>query len=318
MRKVEFLWILPPLLTVCGCKGETVVAFEIADGTAMESESELFEGSDSTPSACISKTASPGDSVRTVQVGDVSRSYLLHVPTAYTGALPSALIVDYHSMGDSAAIERSDSPFPPVTDPDGVIVAFPDGLSGSSGTAWNIGTCCVDGAEDIPFTRAMIADIESVACIDAARIYAVGLSMGGAMAYYVACQAADLFAAVSPSSSDMIDENVEGCTPARPISVIAFRGTDEPFLPYEGGTSTLTPENSMTFLGAQNSFALWADLDGCTGFPSDVGNGCQAYSASQCDGGAEVMLCTEQGGGIAFGDPAFAWPILKRHSLPEI
>jgi hypothetical protein len=34
---------------------------------------------------------------------------------------------------------------------------------------------------------------------------------------------------------------------------------------------------------------------------------------ANCDGGAEVILCTKMGGGIEQGDPAVSWPVLTRH-----
>jgi hypothetical protein len=34
-----------------------------------------------------------------------------------------------------------------------------------------------------------------------------------------------------------------------------------------------------------------------------------------CEGGAEVILCVQEGGGVEPGDANIAWPVLKRHSL---
>ena len=38
-------------------------------------------------------------------------------------------------------------------DPEGVIMAFPDGLKGPAGTGWNVGPCCVAGVDDVAFAR---------------------------------------------------------------------------------------------------------------------------------------------------------------------
>lgn len=296
---------------------ESDVGTSTDEGGDVDGDSDTDSNAGTDGQTCAGLSAAPGDDVRTVRVGDAERSFILHIPDAYTGTSPVPLIIDYHPIGSSGAAELSSSPYPSVTDAEGVVMAFPDGLSGPSGTAWNIGPCCVDEADDIGFARAMVEDVALVACIDRARIYAVGTSMGGGMAHTLACQAGDTFAAVAPSAFDLIEETIEACAPPHPITVISFRGTSDPLVPYEGGYSNVVPDHPITFLGAVGTLTAWAEIDGCTGTPADDGDGCQWYSAAQCSGGVEVGLCTEEGGGIRAGVPTIAWPVLKRHSMPE-
>ncbi len=239
---------------------------------------------------------------------------MLHVPSTYDGMTRVPLVVDFHGIGSSGWGELADSPYPGVTDPEGVIVAFPDGLSGPVGTAWNLGPCCVEEADDLGFARTLVTEIQATACIDPSRIYAVGVLTGAGMAYSLACQAADVFAAVAPAAFDLLEETVDDCSPSRPVTVISFRGTATTRVPYEGGTSSLVPGMPVTFLGAVASFERWAQIDGCTGAPSQPdASGCSSYTG--CAGGAEVVLCTAEGGGLEPGDASVAWPVLKRHSL---
>lgn len=272
-------------------------------------------GSDAMPSAgCASSAMPAGDTSRTVQVGTVSRTYVLHVPPAYGGAQAVPLVLDFHGIGGTGMSELSGSPYPARLDPGGVVMAFPDGLKGPAGTAWNVGPCCVAGVDDVAFARAVVADVEQVACVDARRVYAVGVLTGGGMAHYLACQAADVFAAAAPAAFDLLAENVGSCAPPRAPTVIAFRGTADPRVPYDGGASSLVPGMPLTFLGAVGSFQAWAQIDGCNGAASAAdANGCAHYSG--CRDGAEVILCTKQGGKDDPGDPAIAWPVLKRHAL---
>jgi polyhydroxybutyrate depolymerase len=145
-------------------------------------------------------------------------------------------------------------------------------------------------------------------------VFAVGVLTGGGMAHYLACQAADIFAGVSPAAFDLLQENVALCKPTRPITVISFRGTSDPRVSYTGGPSMLVPNMPITFLGAKRTFDAWAQIDGCTGAPSaEDANGCATYST--CQGGVEVMLCTKQGGKDDPGVPSIAWPALKAHPL---
>jgi polyhydroxybutyrate depolymerase len=169
--------------------------------------------------------------------------------------------------------------------------------------------------DDIAFVKALVAEVATEACIDPRRVYATGYSMGGGMAHYAACHAADVFAAAAPIAFDLLQENAGGCLPDRPITVVSLRGSGDPLIPYEGGPSSVVPGMPVTFLGAQGSFERWAEIDGCTGPPSGPdGNGCSTYS--NCGGGVEVMLCPRGGVGPGAGDANVAWPALARHALP--
>ena len=266
------------------------------------------------PAACPSAGVSPGDSNRTLVVAGVTRSYVLHVPATYLATKPAPLVVDFHGIGGTGKSERSDSPYPAVLDPEGVLMAFPDGRKGPAGTAWNVGPCCVADVDDVAFARALVSQVQGLACVDATRVYAVGVLTGGGMAHYLACHAGDVFAAVAPAAFDLLAENVDKCLPPRPVTVISFRGTVDSRVPYEGGHSSLVPGMPLTFLGAQATYEKWAAIDGCVGTASPVdSHGCSAYSG--CAGGAEVILCTQQGGGNDPGDPSISWPVLARHAL---
>jgi polyhydroxybutyrate depolymerase len=263
---------------------------------------------------CPSAVLQPGDTTRTVQVGADKRTYLLHVPSGYDGAKPVPLVLDFHGIGGTGSDERATSPYPAALDPAGVVMAFPDGLPGPAGTAWNVGPCCVANVDDVAFARALVAQVQGVACVDPARVYAVGVLTGGGMAHYLACRAADVFAAVAPAAFDLLAENVNDCNPPRPITVISFRGTADSRVPYAGGYSSLVPGMPITFLGAQGTFQAWARIDGCTGTASQPdADGCSRYAG--CPDGVEVILCTQQGGREAPGDPSIAWPVLARQTL---
>lgn len=270
-------------------------------------------GDDGTsPVTCRAPTQKSGDTRETVQVGSLSRSYVLHIPPTYDGNHPVPLVVDFHMGGDSGSNELSSSPYPAETDPEGVVMAFPDGKKGTAGTGWNIGPCCVANVDDVAFAKALVAQVQSTACIDPNRVYAVGVGTGGGMAYYLACHAADVFAAVAPAAWDLLAENVDDCNPPRPITVISFRGTADVVVPYTGGVSSVVSGMQITFLGAQATFETWAGIDRCTGSPStEDSNGCSGYAG--CQDGVEVILCTQQGGHQDTGNASVAWPVLKRH-----
>ena len=248
-------------------------------------------------------------------MGGVSRSYVLHVPPAYDGSKPVPLLVDFHALTGSGAQERGISPYPDETDPEGAVMAFPTGLAGPSGAAWNVGPCCVANVDDVAFARALVAQVSTTACIDPKRVYAAGVSMGGGMAHYLACHAADVFAAVAPSAFDLMQENVGDCQPPRPITVISFRGSADTLVPYDGGPSAVDSRHAGHFpRRAGHLPEVGRDRPVHRPPSAPDSNGCSTYA--NCKGGVEVVLCTKQGGGQESSNASIAWPVLKRHPLP--
>lgn len=267
--------------------------------------------------ACgASSMLKPGNSSGSLMVGSVKRDYLLHVPSSYNGNSPVPLVVDFHPLLMDSAYQRSNSGYSQLSDKEGFIVAYPNGVD----PAWNVGPCCTKDrkVDDVGFARALVSKLIGQACIDSKRVYAVGFSNGGGMAHHVACNAADVFAAVAPASFDLLVENEQPCKPVRPISVKSFRSTNDSIVPYAGGASSPPTAllgytlGTIHFLGAQGTFMRWAELDKCTGTPTESG-GCKTYT--QCEAGVEVSLCTLNAG-HATGPADQGWAFLKRFSLP--
>jgi polyhydroxybutyrate depolymerase len=261
----------------------------------------------------------PGTTTQNIQFGGTARSYILHVPASYTGKTAVPLVLDFHGILLNDSIQESISGWQAKSDKEGFIVAWPNGID----TAWNVGPCCTTSrtVDDVGFAKAVVNQIAGQTCVDKKRVYATGYSMGGGMSLDLACNAADLFAAVAPAAFDLMDptKNDWPCKPSRPITVVDFRSTGDAIVPYNGGPTN--PPNGLpivvTFLGAVKTFQTFAQLDQCTGSPTDdsaLGAGCQTYK--ECAAGVQLTLCTKQGGGHDVGDPAVAWNVLKKYALP--
>ena len=262
---------------------------------------------------CTGKTYQAGDHKMSVNVDGKNRTFIMHVPSAYKGDKPVPLVVDYHPIGGSGQGQLQGTTYKSQTDPEGVISLYPDGTGGKSmmGAGWNVGPCCSND-DDVKFSREMIKSVEEKVCIDTKRVYATGFSMGGGMSNHVACYMSDIYAAVAPAAMDLNKTNSATCNPDRPISIIMFRGTNDPVCRYQGGDSGFN--DGLNFLGAEGNFNFWKEKNGCTGSPSKNSNGCNEYS--NCKDGTKVVLCTKQGGGHDQGDGKVGWPFLKSFTLP--
>ena len=263
---------------------------------------------------CTANSLHAGNSNVTIQYANGNRDYTIHVPMSYTGSARVPLLIDMHGSGQNAANQMGTSGWNGKADKSGFIVVYPNALN----ARWNAGTCCSPSVEqnvdDVGFLRAVVQKVQKDGCIDSKRVYASGLSGGGLMSYRLACEAADVFAAVAPVSGATV---FSPCQPSAPVSVIAYRGLNDDLVPYNGGMPL-----KWYFQGAKADFDQWSMLDQCMG-PTTMSHGiCE--TKTQCGAGADVTLCSVNGGHVLYGDaanagaavPDVAWEIFQRHKLP--
>jgi len=166
----------------------------------------------------------------TVQTAEGSRQALVHLPapTANGGPLPVVLVL--HGLGGTTVDVEDQTAFSTTADQAGFIAVYPQGLGDPP--SWDIA-----GASDTAFIGSLLTALELDACVDPARIYAAGFSMGGGMVNALGCRLADRIAAIAPVSG-LYGPDWEGaCAPVRPMPVIAFHGVLDPLVPYDGSTA---------------------------------------------------------------------------------
>jgi polyhydroxybutyrate depolymerase len=244
--------------------------------------------------------AGPGRSEREIQVGGVARRYIRYEPAGLDPAAPAPLVLVLHGATGSGAIAERLYDFRAQSDAHGFVVAYPDALGSPS--YWNSSPQGLTGqADDVGFLRALVDREGSVRPIDPVRTFVCGHSSGALMAYRLAGEAADLFPAVGIVAGSIGYRGPNGRTltiptPASPVSVIHFHGTDDTLVPYNGG-SRRGGEGGV--ISVADSIAFWVAVDGCDPTPATtetVGvSHRETYSGGQA--GSEVTLWTIQGGG---------------------
>ncbi len=264
----------------------------------------------SSPDACAAALGTDSG-LRTLEVSGIERSYVLHVPERAGSSGPRPLVIDLHGLLMHGRYQRATSGFAGEADRHGFVVAYPDAR-----VAWNAGSCCTPepSVDDVGFIRGLIETLVKSGCIDAKRVYAAGVSAGGGLAQRLACEAADVIAAVTTREWDLLESDVEGCRPSRPIAVLSRRGQNDRAVPYGGGA--LRPANGLNEtirpLGAIASSARWAALAGCDDAPATNDRDCRVYAG--CEAGVEVALCAPLP--EPSDDAAAAWTFLERFALP--
>jgi polyhydroxybutyrate depolymerase len=246
---------------------------------------------------CAGKTGAAGDLTLNLTSGGYARDSLLHVPASYDPTQGTMLVINYHGYTSNAVEQVALSDMNPVADARNFIVAYPDGLGGG----WNAGTCCTEtqppNVDDVQFTKDLLALLGSQYCLDPSRIYATGFSNGGFMSHELACEMSDTFAAVAPVSG-VLGIDPSACTPPRAVPVQDFHGTADPVVPYDGGPALkLLPP--IVFRSVPSTMDIWRSVDGCLGAPVvTYQNGTATCTRwSDCNGGADVELCTLVGEG---------------------
>jgi polyhydroxybutyrate depolymerase len=245
------------------------------------------------------------DLVATLEVNGRERSYRLHVPAGLEPSTSSALVVALHGGGGNGANMQSTIGLDAVADRESFLVAYPNG-SGRLGDyllTWNAGNCCGyaldEQVDDTAFLRAMVADISRTYLIDPHRVFATGMSNGGMMAYRLACEAADLFAAVAPVAGAL---NLDSCEPAGPVSVLAIHGTADQHVLFEGGAPAVTVDShSRIDQSVHYAMTYWASRNGCALDATRSVAGSVAHEFYPgCEAGAAVELIAVDGGGHAW------------------
>jgi len=231
--------------------------------------------------------ARPGAAVSCKVPGFVHRPYDIHLPEDYTSARPVPVILAIHGGGgNSRGAARTACPRGEIDSPDclhamatreGVAVVYPNGTgarlapnvrtwnAGGGANGWQCvsGRACKDGVDDIAYFRALLADLSRWVTVDPRRVYATGLSNGGAMSHRLACQMADRIAAIAAVGGANQYSTTAVCAPSHPVPVLQIHGTADPCWAYDGGKTACAQRNDMAKISVDASMRVWATINGC-------------------------------------------------------
>ncbi len=223
--------------------------------------------------------------VKTAMVGDVQRTYRVHVPQEVTTNAPLVFVL--HGFLENGSYISWDTGFSKYADKKGFITVYPHGV----GLSWNAGNCCGKSfrqkAQDIAFFKTMVKDLAAEYKINTRMVFAAGFSNGAMLCYRIAQELPDLFAAIASVQGSLRSL----ATPGRgPISVLIIHGDQDTVFPSAGGAGhwlfykTETPS-------IDDTGKYWANNDECSKEPmieDSVAFEKQTYSHGK--DGTEVCL----------------------------
>ncbi|KSF26924.1 hypothetical protein AO935_03415 [Pseudomonas aeruginosa] len=236
-----------------------------------------------------------------LKVGSATRRYLLsqqHKP-----ARPLPLVLALHGANGDAREFAASTALDSEGRRLGFLLAFPEGSGEKGALSWNAGDCCKTASrrdvDDIAFLRALVADLVARGWADPQRVFVVGFSNGGMLAYRLAAEAPALLRAMAAVSATLdIDPNELSLG----VPLLHIHGSADTLVPYRGGvgprSSNPAPYPSVSSSIASMAGRLDARLadDGRAGRTADGKPVSRERYASAADGEAVVLLRIARGG----------------------
>ena len=168
------------------------------------------------------------------------RSYLLFVPLTINPMKPAPLVVALHGGLGSAAQFEANSGLSEYAESNGFYVVYPNGIAAVENQVglqtWNAGDCCGPASrinvDDVSYIKSLVKQLKSSYSIDSNRVFAIGHSNGGMLAYKLACELSDEITGIGVQSASL---GMNLCQPTHPVSVVHIHGTSDTNFPIDGG-----------------------------------------------------------------------------------
>lgn len=197
-----------------------------------------------------------GISNQTLTHAGVTREYVLYVPESYDANAPTPLVLNFHGFGGEASghaeLVGDFYGMHAIAEQEPFLLVSPQGVERAKGGAeWDPED---NGSPDISendgfFTEQLIVDVDADYNVDLSRVYAIGYSNGGMMAYGLACNSSDRIAAVGIMSGTMLPDD---CDNSQHTSVIHFHGLADEVIAYDGGGDFSSIPDVIDFWAAHN------------------------------------------------------------------
>lgn len=202
----------------------------------------------------------------TLEHNGLERIYNLYFPSNYDGSTALPLVIVLHGGSGNAETVQGFTQMTPVAEANGFLVVYPQGAgpAGEDGYSWadGRGTTADDaGIDDVGFINFLMDVLIAEYAVDDNRIYITGFSNGSFLTQKIACTSNSKIAAVASLGSTYDVAQSAQCNPNRPIPTLLITGTEDTFVPYEGGE--MNTAVNVEILSSPELFQFWATNNGC-------------------------------------------------------
>jgi polyhydroxybutyrate depolymerase len=252
-------------------------------------------GSRSARDASSSAALGPGTFERSFKVGDQQRTYRIHIPPSFSAGKPLSLVLAFHGHYGTGDVMARMTHFDVVSDRNGFVVVYPDGIGRSWNTGAGNGKAEQSQIDDVGFISTLIDQLGHEFPIDRQRVYATGISMGGIFTQRLGCELSTKLAAIAPVAGNMATSIASTCHPKNPVSVMQIHGADDRLTPWEGGETA----GGGRIISVPATIQLWVERNKCPSAPEreTAAQGVTCNRSAPCQSNAAVTLCRVEAGG---------------------
>ena len=212
------------------------------------------------------------------------REYRIHIPKNYTKHQAVPLFVFLHGGGGDS-IQGSKMGLSKVSEKHGFIAVYPNAVNKNwnDGRKMELRTDQELRIDDVDFIASVVDRVKKEYNVNAKRVFCAGISNGGFMTQRMAIEKSHLFAASGLFVASMGSPLRERFKPKLPMSMIFINGTDDPLVPYDGGSIQVnllpklnrllgkSPESRGKCIATEEVVSMWVKRNAITSEP-DVTN----------------------------------------------
>jgi polyhydroxybutyrate depolymerase len=175
---------------------------------------------------CALRSAMPATQTRSFTADGDSSTYVEQAPTQTRTHTPFPVIFDFHGYEQPGQTQVQLSGLGTLGERSGFVTVTP-WIDDEPVPMWRSKV----ESRDLAWFGPFLAHVEATTCVDENRVYVAGYSNGAFMTSAVACQYASKVAAVAPVAGI---ESMSPCHRPRPVPVVAFHGTADPLVSFDG------------------------------------------------------------------------------------
>jgi polyhydroxybutyrate depolymerase len=229
------------------------------------------------------------------------REFMLVLPEGAKPGRPLPVIVALHGGLMTGRSMRRVFGLEGIEERGRFAVVYPNGI----GRRWNDGRFSNDEPDDVRFLSKLAEHLVRERIADPRRLYLLGVSNGGMMAFRMACEAPGVFAAYSATIASMPVNVAESCPPGKGAPMLIINSTGDPIVPWEGGEVGGWVKRGEV-LSTPATVEFWRRRNGCKGqaeskpLPDkDKSDGSTVFAQqyADCRSEAPVVLLEVEGGG---------------------